>query len=195
MFKIFYADLALSHSSHMASYRILTLPENTDTDRRARMPPCTYAFKVIEVELGFMYDVLFTKLTSVCSKRTILRSISFLSSASALVAFSLMIMNKSSYTETEVIISYILLGGGVVLEIYGVIMLLLSDWAMLRLSLVKTSLGPLLCFELSILTTTRGGKRYMAQHDLADATNNQRRFVDDGQKVVWYVNHQPKSVF
>jgi hypothetical protein len=108
----------------MASYLILRGKDATD------------AFKVIEVELGFMYDVLFTKVTGVCSTRTILRSISFLSSTSALVAFSLMVANKCAYTETEVIISYILLGGGVVLEIYGVIMLLLSEWAMFRLSLL-----------------------------------------------------------
>ncbi|KAB5519080.1 hypothetical protein DKX38_023399 [Salix brachista] len=166
MFKIFYADLALSHSSHMASYRILTPPENTDTEKSKNA--ATYAFKVIEVELGFMYDVLFTKLTSVCSKRTILRSISFLSSASALVAFSLMIMNKCSYTETEVIISYILLGGGVVLEIYGVIMLLLSDWAMLRLSLVKKPWADAV-FKAIYSDNNKRWKRYMAQHDLADA--------------------------
>ncbi|KAF9664413.1 hypothetical protein SADUNF_Sadunf16G0016400 [Salix dunnii] len=159
MFKIFYADLALSHSSHMASYRILTPPEKTDTENSKN------AFKVIEVELGFMYDVLFTKLTSVCSKRTILRSISFLSSASALVAFSLMIMSECSYTETEVIISYILLGGGVVLEIYGAIMLLLSEWAMLRLSLLQKPWANAVFRAIY----SDDNKRYMAQHDLADA--------------------------
>ncbi|KAB5518967.1 hypothetical protein DKX38_023286 [Salix brachista] len=170
MFKIFYADLALSHSSHMASYRILTPPENTDTEKSKNA--ATYAFKVIEVELGFMYDVLFTKLTSVCSKRTILRSISFLSSASALVAFSLMIMNKCSYTETEVIISYILLGGGVVLEIYGVIMLLLSDWAMLRLSSLKKPWANAV-FKAIYSDNNKRWERYMAQHDLADAKINE----------------------
>ncbi|KAG5252465.1 DUF594 family protein [Salix suchowensis] len=170
MLKIFYADLSLSHSSHMASYRILTLPENTDTEKSKKA--ATYAFKVIEVELGFMYDVLFTKLTSVCSKRTILRSISFLSSASALVAFSLMIMNNSSYTETEVIISYILLGGGVVLEIYGVIMLLLSDWAMLRLSSLKKPWANAV-FKAIYSDNNKRWKRYMAQHDLADAKINE----------------------
>ncbi|KAJ6756740.1 hypothetical protein OIU79_029011 [Salix purpurea] len=170
MFKIFYADLALSHSSHMESYRILTPPENTDTEKSKKA--ATYAFKVIEVELGFMYDVLFTKLTSVCSKRTILRSISFLSSASALVAFSLMIMNKCSYSETEVIISYILLGGGAVLEIYGVIMLLLSDWAMLRLSSLKKPWANAV-FKAIYSDNKKRWKRYMAQHDLADAKINE----------------------
>ncbi|XP_034891081.1 uncharacterized protein [Populus alba] len=156
MFKIFYADLALSHSSHMASYRIL------------RSKDATEAFKVIEVELGFMYDVLFTKLTSVCSKRTILRSTSFLSSASALVAFSLMVANKCAYTETEVIISYILLGGGVVLEIYGFIMLLLSEWAMFRLSLLNKPWANAV-YRAIYSDNNKRWERYMAQHDLTDA--------------------------
>ncbi|KAH8486054.1 hypothetical protein H0E87_027498 [Populus deltoides] len=157
MFKIFYADLALSHSSHMESYLILRSKKKA-----------TDAFKVIEVELGFMYDVLFTKMTSVCSTRTILRSISFLSSTSALVAFSLMVANKCAYTETEVIISYILLGGGVVLEIYGVIMLLLSEWAMLRLSLPEKPWANAV-YQAIYSDNNKRWERNMAQHDLADA--------------------------
>ena len=161
MFKIFYADLALSHFSHMESYLILRSKKKA-----------TDAFKVIEVELGFMYDVLFTKMTSVCSTRTILRSISFLSSTSALVAFSLMVANKCAYTETEVIISYILLGGGVVLEIYGVIMLLLSEWAMFRLSLLKKPWANALYKAVHKAIYSDDNKRWerdMAQHDLTDA--------------------------
>ncbi|KAL3568806.1 hypothetical protein D5086_028696 [Populus alba] len=150
-------DLALSHSSHMASYRILSSKKKA-----------TEAFKVIEVELGFMYDVLFTKVTSVCSKRTILRSISFLSSASALVTFSLMVANKCAYTETEVIISYILLGGGVVLEIYGFIMLLLSEWAMFRLSLLNKPWANAV-YKAIYSDNNKRWERYMAQHDLTDA--------------------------
>ncbi|XP_011040249.1 PREDICTED: uncharacterized protein LOC105136553 [Populus euphratica] len=157
MFKIFYADLALSHSSHMASYRILSSKKKA-----------TEAFKVIEVELGFMYDVLFTKVTSVCSTRTILRSISFLSFTSALVAFSLMVANKCAYTGTEVIISYILLGGGVVLEIYGFIMLLLSEWAMLRLSLLKKPWADFV-YRAIYSDNNKRWERKMARHDLTDA--------------------------
>ncbi|KAL3568797.1 hypothetical protein D5086_028687 [Populus alba] len=141
----------------MASYRILSSKKKA-----------TEAFKVIEVELGFMYDVLFTKVTSVCSKRTILRSISFLSSTSALVAFSLMVANKCAYTGTEVIISYILLGGGVVLEIYGFIMLLLSEWAMFRLSSLNKPWAKAV-YKAVYSDNNKRWKRYMAQHDLTDA--------------------------
>jgi hypothetical protein len=160
MFKILFADLGLTHGSYMVSYHLLSNKKAAE------------AFKLIGVESGFMYDVLFTKMTSVCSTRTILRSISFLSSASALVAFSLMVANKHAYPETEVIISYILLGGGVVLEIYGVIMLLLSEWAMFRLSLLKKPWADAVykaVYKAIYSDNNKRWERFMAQHDLADA--------------------------
>ncbi|XP_011014308.1 PREDICTED: uncharacterized protein LOC105118132 [Populus euphratica] len=156
MFKILFADLALAHSSHMASYRILSSKKATE------------AFKLIELESGFVYNVFFTKVTRVSLPRAILRSISFLSSTSALVTFSLMIANKHAYPETELIISYILLGGGVVLEIYGAIMLLLSEWAMLHLSMLRKSWADSV-YRAIYSDRNKGWERYMAQHDLTDA--------------------------
>ncbi|XP_011014307.1 PREDICTED: uncharacterized protein LOC105118131 [Populus euphratica] len=156
IFKILFADLGLTHSSYMVSYHIISSKKATE------------AFKLIEVESGFMYDVLFTKVRRLCLRRTILRSISFLSSTSALVTFSLMIANKHAYPETEVIISYILLGGGVVLEIYGVIMLLLSEWAMLHLSMLRKPWADSV-YRAIYSDRNKGWERYMAQHDLTDA--------------------------
>jgi len=80
----------------------------------------------------------------------------------------LMVANKCAYTETEVIISYILLGGGVVLEIYGVIMLLLSEWAMLRLSLPEKPWANAV-YQAIYSDNNKRWERNMAQHDLADA--------------------------
>ncbi|KAJ6897636.1 hypothetical protein NC652_024437 [Populus alba x Populus x berolinensis] len=157
MFKILFADLGLTHSSYMASYCILRSKKKA-----------TEAFKLIEVESGFMYNLLFTKVTRLCLPRAILRSISFLSSTSALVTFSLMIANKHAYPETEVIISYILLGGGVVLEIYGVIMLLLSEWAMLHLSMLSRPWADSV-YRAIYSDSNERRERYMAQHDLIDA--------------------------
>jgi hypothetical protein len=156
IFKILFADIGLTHSSYMVSYHILSSKKATE------------AFKLTEVESGFMYDVLFTKVRRLCLRRTILRFISFLSSTSALVTFSLMIANKHAYPETEVIISYILLGGGVVLEIYGVIMLLLSEWAMLHLSMLRKPWADSV-YRAIYSDRNKGWERYMAQHDLTDA--------------------------
>ncbi|XP_011013312.1 PREDICTED: uncharacterized protein LOC105117361 [Populus euphratica] len=149
-------DLGLNHSSYMVSYHIISSKKATE------------AFKLIELESGFVYNVFFTKVTRVSLPRAILRSISFLSSTSALVTFSLMIANKHAYPETELIISYILLGGGVVLEIYGAIMLLLSEWAMLHLSMLRKSWADSV-YRAIYSDRNKGWERYMAQHDLTDA--------------------------
>ncbi|KAI3419043.1 DUF4220 domain-containing protein [Psidium guajava] len=91
------------------------------------------AFKVIEMELGFMYDVLFTKATVVHHFwGGILRSISFSSTAAALTAFCL--IDLSGYSSVNVGISLILMVGAIGLELYAIFVLLSSDWTMLWMS-------------------------------------------------------------
>ncbi|KAJ6967642.1 hypothetical protein NC653_035765 [Populus alba x Populus x berolinensis] len=123
-------------------------------------------FKILFADLGLARGSCMV--TRLWLPRTILRSISFLSSTSALVTFSLMIANKHAYPETEVIISYILLGGAVVPEIYGVIMLLLSEWAMLHLSMLSRPWADSV-YRAVYSDSNKRWKRYMAQHDLTDA--------------------------
>uniref|UniRef100_A0A2K1ZV34 DUF4220 domain-containing protein n=1 Tax=Populus trichocarpa TaxID=3694 RepID=A0A2K1ZV34_POPTR len=77
MFRVLFADLVLADSNHLATHIIL------------RKKTAVEAFKLIEVEMGFMYDVLYTKVAKVCSSRIIFRAISFLCFVSALLAFSL----------------------------------------------------------------------------------------------------------
>ncbi|XP_062087816.1 uncharacterized protein LOC133794545 [Humulus lupulus] len=91
------------------------------------------AFEVIEIELGFMYDTFYTKAALIHSwTGAVLRCISFSSTVSVLFAFKF--TNKEAYTRTDVIISYILLVGAIILEFYAVIVLLTSDWTILWLS-------------------------------------------------------------
>ncbi|XP_075667494.1 uncharacterized protein LOC142637096 [Castanea sativa] len=91
------------------------------------------AFEVIEVELGFMYDVLYTKAFKVYSKTgVILRLLSFSSTMSVLLAF--LIIDKDDYSRDDILITYILLVGAIVLEIYTVLVLVTSDWTLLWLS-------------------------------------------------------------
>ncbi|KAK3441727.1 hypothetical protein EUGRSUZ_B01784 [Eucalyptus grandis] len=91
------------------------------------------AFKVIEMELGFMYDVLFTKATIVHHFwGGVLRSISFSSTAAALTAFCL--IDLSGYSSANVGTSLILLVGAIGLELYAIFGLLSSDWTMIWMS-------------------------------------------------------------
>ncbi|KAK9280396.1 hypothetical protein L1049_014085 [Liquidambar formosana] len=110
---------------------ILSFHEITVTS--SIMSTSTEAFKRIEVELGFLYDVLYTKATIIYSRVGIfLRSVTLLSSISTLVAFSLVI-DKNAYSNIDVTITYLLLVGTILVEIYAVFVILFSDWAMLWL--------------------------------------------------------------
>lgn len=161
MFRVLFADLVLADSNHLVTHIIL------------RGKNATEAFELIEVEMGFMYDVLYTKVTRVCSSRIIFRAISFSCSVSALLAFSLgMSRNNHAYLTTEITISYLLLYGAIVIEIYSVVLLLFSDWAMLWLSGQKkplfNSVYQTICSSrfLSFLHNKKRWARSMAQHNL-----------------------------
>ena len=69
------------------------------------------AFKVIEVELGFMYDVLYTKAFLVYSLKPgcFLRLTSFSSTLVVLLVFSTVGDNKHLYTLDDRVITYVLL--------------------------------------------------------------------------------------
>ncbi|POO03649.1 hypothetical protein TorRG33x02_008540 [Trema orientale] len=95
--------------------------------------PCEEVFRVIEMELGFMYDVFYTKAVAIFTiVGGFLRLVSFSCVVSTLVAFS--ITEKQAYTGKHVVISYVLLGGAALLEIYVLLFLLCSDWTMLWMS-------------------------------------------------------------
>ncbi|KAL5755609.1 hypothetical protein ACOSQ2_020355 [Xanthoceras sorbifolium] len=99
----------------------------------------TEAFKVIEIELGFMYDVLFTKATIVYTRLGIfLRFLSFACSLSALVVF-FVIVNIHDHSLVDISITYSLLLGAFLLEIYAFIILFFSDWTNLWFIKLKQS--------------------------------------------------------
>ncbi|KAE8022250.1 hypothetical protein FH972_008066 [Carpinus fangiana] len=94
-------------------------------------------FDIIEIELGFMFDVLYTKnnnLTYTCIG-CILRCISFSCSlCTFLVFFSIIFVEEKSchcYSDIDISITAVLLAGAVVLELYGIAMALSSDQTML----------------------------------------------------------------
>ncbi|KAK1577278.1 hypothetical protein Q3G72_020378 [Acer saccharum] len=93
------------------------------------------AFKLVAIELGLIYDVLYTKAAIVYSRIGIsLHCICFVSSVSTLVIFSI-IIDMHSYSLIDITITYLLLAGAVLLEIYAFMVLSSSDWT--RLWLIK----------------------------------------------------------
>ncbi|KAB5551534.1 hypothetical protein DKX38_008845 [Salix brachista] len=161
MYRVLYADLVLGDSIHLATHIIL------------RKKSAMQAFELIEVEMGFMYDVLYTKLAKVRKSRVIFRASIFLCFVSALLAFSLGISkNNHAYSTAEITISYLLLYGAIVIEIYSVVLLLFSDWAMLWLTGKRKplfdSVYRTICSSgfLSFLQHDKRWESTMAQHNL-----------------------------
>ncbi|XP_027189007.1 uncharacterized protein [Cicer arietinum] len=116
-----------------------------------------HAFEVIAVELGLMYDILYTKAVLTYSKRGIfLKVVSFLCTLFALIGFSIFNNKEVNHHHLHIkgtkpinddlnikeyihinydkIITFVLFGGAILLEIYAVIVLLSSSWAMLWFS-------------------------------------------------------------
>ena len=128
---------------------------------------CSEAFKVIEVELGFLFDIFYTKAFMFYSlKGGLLRILSFFCTVSALLVF--LKIDKQAYKTADVITTYILLGGGTMLEICALLVLLKSDWTMLWLSNHSNIVVDLMYGAISLIPWPEK-KRWsntMAQHSL-----------------------------
>ncbi|KAJ6976648.1 hypothetical protein NC653_028724 [Populus alba x Populus x berolinensis] len=86
------------------------------------------AFKVIEIQLGFMYDLLYTKaLVSYTTCGIVLRITSFLLTSIVLVLFSLAPHNVHKYSKVDLCITFSLLAVAIVLELYAALAFLFSD--------------------------------------------------------------------
>ncbi|KAF8401928.1 hypothetical protein HHK36_012879 [Tetracentron sinense] len=128
-FKLLFADLILSF-------------ENVGHSRTFfQETSCKQAFKVVNMELGFMYDVLYTKASLVYTRAgCILRAISLSSTISLFVVFLIIekhggdsipsSSSSPSLSSSDIVITHILFAGAIVLEIYAVLVLLSSNWAM-----------------------------------------------------------------
>ncbi|KAF3956455.1 hypothetical protein CMV_018414, partial [Castanea mollissima] len=99
------------------------------------------AFAVIEIELGHAYDTFYTKIPLFSTKLGyFFRFISFSTIGFGFVFF--LIKGRHNHLQIDLIITYLLLGGAVVIEIYAVILLITSDLLGRRL-LKYTDIAPL----------------------------------------------------
>ncbi|XP_023733527.1 uncharacterized protein LOC111881365 [Lactuca sativa] len=90
------------------------------------------AFKVVEIELNFIYEVLFTKLPVVFGLTgAISRFFSLATICSAIVLF--LFKNKANFTDVDIMITYGLLFGALVLDVTALFMLVFSDWTIITL--------------------------------------------------------------
>ncbi|XP_057976196.1 uncharacterized protein LOC131163609 [Malania oleifera] len=91
------------------------------------------AFKVIEIELGFMYDVLYTKARIIYTLRGWgLRLVTFSFTCFVLGCFSF--TDERKFSGIDLAITFLLLVVAILLEIYAILLLLSSDWTDRQLS-------------------------------------------------------------
>ncbi|KAL6342543.1 hypothetical protein AAG906_012394 [Vitis piasezkii] len=86
------------------------------------------AFEVIEIELGFMYDIFYTKRMAYDEWGLVRSFICLFSAISTFMVF--LTIDKHEYSNIDVIITWLLLVGAIVEEIYSIILLCSSDWTM-----------------------------------------------------------------
>ncbi|XP_031389283.1 uncharacterized protein LOC116201942 isoform X2 [Punica granatum] len=119
---------------HLFTGVILTSDEAEHSFAIINKKSATEAFTAVEIELGFMYDTLYTKGGIVYSPvGLLLRFISFVFSLCSLILFS-SIVDKNSFSRIDVIITQLLLVGAISLEVYALFMAIFSDWTMLWLT-------------------------------------------------------------
>ena len=151
-FKRLFADLILTFQDREKSQSFF---HNTTWQK---------AFAVIEVELGFMYDVLYTKacVNYSCRWGHLLRFVSLSFTVSTFVAF--LLIDRHEHSTIDLIITFLLLVGAIVLEIYAIIVLLSSDWTMLWLS--KHGMASSCCRLPILQPADRRWSNSMAQYNL-----------------------------
>lgn len=92
------------------------------------------AFGVVEIELGFMFDQIYTKASIVYNTRGyISRAITFSFTLFTWAVFQF-VCEKRSYTTLDLAITHLLLGVAVCLEVYAAVAMVDSDWTRCRVS-------------------------------------------------------------
>ncbi|XP_072063967.1 uncharacterized protein [Arachis hypogaea] len=104
--KRLYANLSLRFAEGQRTYQLMVKKEHVeDKDDKKHS---NYAFKLVEVQLGFLYDLLYTKSTIIYSPLgLIFRFISVLSIVSALASYVVFLnVHEHEYSRVDVPITY-----------------------------------------------------------------------------------------
>ncbi|KAK8689481.1 hypothetical protein V6N13_088198 [Hibiscus sabdariffa] len=113
-FKRLFADLILSYQEQEKSQSLFKSMAHEE------------AFDVIAIELGFIYDLLYTKATVIYTGWGMVRRlVTFSLTCIVLVIFSFDDLGK--YKTVDVVITFMLVVGAILLEIYAAFTLLFSD--------------------------------------------------------------------
>ncbi|MFQ6628229.1 hypothetical protein Gotur_007930, partial [Gossypium turneri] len=125
------------------------------------------AFTIVEIELGFLYDLLYTKIPIVITRPgVILRFICLSFITCTLLAF--FVFAKHHDSRVDIAVSYLLMVGAIFLEIYSALLHLSSDWGLYWLAQQNNRSLRCIGFKLVRFNKPKEGIRSMAQHSLLD---------------------------
>ncbi|XVE48775.1 hypothetical protein DITRI_Ditri01bG0029600 [Diplodiscus trichospermus] len=162
------------------------------------------AFQLVGTELGYLYDLLFTKMPIHHPKRSVyLRVFCFLSAVSSLIAFS--VVEVKSAQPVDIVITYSLLLGAICLDVFSFIMHAFSTWTIIWLPIPENKVKKLYSMAVASRMHYIEGKmaiRSMAQHDLiyyyAEAKTQKFmeavRIIDTGNVLQKYGHTNWKTV-
>ncbi|CAK7324221.1 unnamed protein product [Dovyalis caffra] len=132
------------------------------------------AFKVIEVQLGFMYDILYTKALVTYTRYGIgLRFLSFLLTSFVLVLVSWEPHKTHKYSKVDLCTTFLLLAVAIVLELYAALSLLLSDRTLVWLRKDNVSNILRTITSLPLLRNPRWSKS-MGQYNMVSYFHNEK---------------------
>ncbi|MED6222218.1 hypothetical protein PIB30_062217 [Stylosanthes scabra] len=133
--KRLYANLSLRFAEGRRSHSLI-MKKKREGDNVQQQSH--FAFKVVEVQLGLLYDLLYTKAPVIYSlPGLIFRLFSVFSMLSALVAYLFFINSHNYYSDLENLdyyVTLVLFVGAILLELYALVSLLFSDWTIHWLS-------------------------------------------------------------
>ncbi|KAK3410416.1 uncharacterized protein LOC104423969 [Eucalyptus grandis] len=116
--KLLFVGLILNTSDRAASKHMFVNRQNMNSKT---------AFGIVEVELGFMYDLLYTKAPLLNCAWGIIRWVINLSVLCAVLVFFSM-QDRKDYLKVDIYITFLLVSAAILLEIYSVLLTISSDW-------------------------------------------------------------------
>ncbi|XP_048234890.1 uncharacterized protein LOC8270919 isoform X1 [Ricinus communis] len=148
------------------------------------------AFKVVEIELGFMFDVLYTKATIVFRVRgCILRFISLSFTCIALVLFSVFVVDKHRFSNIDLVLTFLLLAVAVVLETIAILLLISSDWTDIYLSKnANRAVSKAISFLQLRMLRHRRWSNSLAQYSLLSVSLKTKPAVCEGIQRVFCID-------
>ncbi|KAI8545612.1 hypothetical protein RHMOL_Rhmol07G0053200 [Rhododendron molle] len=137
------------------------------------------AFKLMEIELGLIYDMLFSKVSTIFTKwGSILRFLSFCFLISVLAVF-LRTLTRGKlpvHFEGDDVITIILLAGAIFLDLAGIVVQLKSDWALVwacnNIDRIKWGATPVLFLHENLISDRQTWSGFMGQLSLREFSKN-----------------------